>query len=141
LTPDVFTCPCCGATSGHPKDVEFKYCGRCHWWTGDPEAGPPHLAEACPERKFAPDWTLRPGETLADLLIDQHLSTDAAGKVTGLRPEDIEAVIHGGLAVDERIAERLAMLGPSAQFWLNYQANYDADLARGAKDVSKGATG
>jgi hypothetical protein len=22
-----------------------------HWWTGDPQLGPPHLAEPCPERK------------------------------------------------------------------------------------------
>jgi hypothetical protein len=47
----VFTCPCCGAASCHPKDVEFRYCGRCRWWTGDPNLGPPHLAEPCPERK------------------------------------------------------------------------------------------
>ncbi|MEV5451306.1 hypothetical protein [Streptomyces sp. NPDC052535] len=29
-------CPECGAQSWHPKDVEEGYCGRCHWWTGDP---------------------------------------------------------------------------------------------------------
>lgn len=85
---------------------------------------------------FEPDWTLRPGEALAEILIEQHLSTEQARSLTGLRPEDIEGVIHGGLAIDERIAERLAKLGPSAQFWLNYQANFDADIARGAKDVS-----
>jgi plasmid maintenance system antidote protein VapI len=138
-TPASFTCPCCGATSSHPEDIAHGFCARCHWWTGDPQLGPPHLAEACPERKAAPDWTLRLGETLADLLIEGHMSTLDAGKVTGLRAEDIEAVIGGSLAVDERVAERLAKLGPSAQFWLNYQANYDADLARGAKDVSRGA--
>lgn len=85
---------------------------------------------------FTPDWTLRPGEALAELLIERQLSTEQAGSLTGLRPEDIEAVVHGGLAIDERIAERLAKLGPSARFWLNYQRNYDADLARGAKDMS-----
>ncbi|MCZ0983932.1 hypothetical protein O1L60_45030 [Streptomyces diastatochromogenes] len=31
-----FVCPECGAESWHPKDVEQGYCGRCHWWTGDP---------------------------------------------------------------------------------------------------------
>lgn len=31
------TCPRCGATSYHPKDVEYGYCGRCHWWTSDPD--------------------------------------------------------------------------------------------------------
>lgn len=29
-----FTCPVCGQTSHHPKDIEEGYCGNCHWWTG-----------------------------------------------------------------------------------------------------------
>ncbi|MFB7649431.1 hypothetical protein ACFC0S_15760 [Streptomyces sp. NPDC056084] len=29
-------CPECAMESWHPKDVEEGYCGRCHWWTGDP---------------------------------------------------------------------------------------------------------
>lgn len=28
-----FTCPRCEATSHHPKDVEFGYCGACHDFT------------------------------------------------------------------------------------------------------------
>ena len=46
-----FTCPCCGAPSCHPEDIAHGYCGRCHAFTGDPELGPRHLAEACPERE------------------------------------------------------------------------------------------
>ncbi len=88
---------------------------------------------------FEPDWTLRPGEALAEILIDRQMSTEQAGSLTGLRPEDIEAVVSGSARIDGRIAERLARLGPPAQFWLNYQAGYDADIARGAKDVSEGA--
>jgi hypothetical protein len=30
------TCPECGATSWHPRDVADLYCGYCHWWTSDP---------------------------------------------------------------------------------------------------------
>jgi hypothetical protein len=30
-----FTCPKCGMTSYHPKDVEHGYCGNCHDWTED----------------------------------------------------------------------------------------------------------
>jgi hypothetical protein len=51
VTGPVFACPCCGATSSHPDDIAQNYCARCHWWTGDPQLGPPHLAEPCPERK------------------------------------------------------------------------------------------
>jgi ribosomal protein S27AE len=28
--PDSYTCPDCGAVSYHPKDIEHRYCGRCH---------------------------------------------------------------------------------------------------------------
>lgn len=34
---DAFTCPHCGRTSHHPRDVDQRYCGACHWWTGVPE--------------------------------------------------------------------------------------------------------
>ena len=27
------TCPRCGMTSHHPRDVTEGYCGRCHDWT------------------------------------------------------------------------------------------------------------
>jgi len=27
------TCPRCGRTSYHPKDIAEGYCGRCHDWT------------------------------------------------------------------------------------------------------------
>jgi hypothetical protein len=46
-----FTCPCCGIVSHHPMDVEQGYCGLCHWWTGDPALGPPHLEAECEARR------------------------------------------------------------------------------------------
>jgi hypothetical protein len=39
--PVSITCPECGKTSHHPQDIEQGYCGNCHWWTSDPELGPP----------------------------------------------------------------------------------------------------
>jgi hypothetical protein len=29
-----FTCPRCGRTSHHPRDLAEGYCGACHDWTG-----------------------------------------------------------------------------------------------------------
>lgn len=34
MTSSGFTCPQCGMTSHHPKDVEEGYCGNCHAFTG-----------------------------------------------------------------------------------------------------------
>ena len=88
-------------------------------------------------RPFEPDWTLRPGVALAEILIDRHIGAEELAASTGLAPEVVAGVVHGTVPIDEVIAERLyAGLGISAGFWLNYQRNYDADLARGAKDVS-----
>jgi hypothetical protein len=30
--PEAFTCPRCGRTSYHPKDIAEGYCGHCHEW-------------------------------------------------------------------------------------------------------------
>jgi len=49
----VYGCPCCGARSPHPVDIEHRYCADCHWFTGDPVLGPPHLAAPCPARSRA----------------------------------------------------------------------------------------
>lgn len=33
MAAESITCPRCGMTSWHPKDVEEGYCGHCHAWT------------------------------------------------------------------------------------------------------------
>lgn len=46
----MITCPCCLLTSHHPDDAKHGYCGRCHWWTSDPELAPYHFALPCEHR-------------------------------------------------------------------------------------------
>jgi len=46
----MITCPCCQLTSHHPDDAANGYCGRCHWWTSDPELAPYHFALPCEHR-------------------------------------------------------------------------------------------
>jgi plasmid maintenance system antidote protein VapI len=88
--------------------------------------------------EFRPDWTLRPGIALAEVLADRHLTPGDAAAVTGLPVDTITGIGTGTTIIDEPTAEALhAGLGVSAQFWLDYQANHTADLARGAKDVSR----
>jgi len=33
MTEPSITCPECGMTSYHPKDIEYGYCGNCHAYT------------------------------------------------------------------------------------------------------------
>lgn len=50
-----FTCPRCSTTSHHPDDERHGYCGRCHWWTGDPTLGRPEvIAQAEAEGAIKP---------------------------------------------------------------------------------------
>jgi plasmid maintenance system antidote protein VapI len=88
-------------------------------------------------REFRPDWTLRPGVSLAELIAERNLTPNDAAAVTGLTIETLTGIMYGTVLIDEPAAEALHSLGPSAQFWLNYQANHTADLARGAEDVSE----
>jgi hypothetical protein len=48
--PAPFTCPCCGQVNRHPDDIANRYCGVCHWQTGDPVLGPPHTEMPCEAR-------------------------------------------------------------------------------------------
>lgn len=145
MTGSVFICPCCGATSSHPDDIAQNYCARCHWYTGDPQLGPPHLAEACPERKatemtelhpFIPDWTLSPGVLLRRVMAGRNLA-EADLSRCGLLPETIAGILAGTSAIGEDAAIRIAnATGVPSSFWLNAEHVYRSDLARGAEDVS-----
>jgi len=35
ILPESITCPKCNQTSFNQQDVEYGYCGHCHWWTSD----------------------------------------------------------------------------------------------------------
>jgi hypothetical protein len=39
MTAESVTCPRCGMTSHHPRDVAAGYCGNCHDWTSPPRGG------------------------------------------------------------------------------------------------------
>jgi len=87
--------------------------------------------------EFKPDWTFRPGVTLAEVLAERRLTPSQAAAVTGLPLETITGIGTGTIAIDEPAAEALqAGLGVSARFWLTHQADYEAALERGARDTS-----
>lgn len=85
-------------------------------------------------RPFEPDWTLAPGDCLAELLELRGITEAELADRTRLGPETIAGILAASIPVDGLIAEKLSELfGMSAQFWLNYEAIYRADLKRGAK--------
>lgn len=48
------TCPDCWMVSRNRHDAEKRYCGACHWATGDPAAGEPPAGRATPVFEDAP---------------------------------------------------------------------------------------
>lgn len=91
-----------------------------------------------PLTPFRPDWTLRPGISLADVLDERRLTPEEAAAVTGLSVETILGIGRGTIAIDKPIAGALhAGLGVPAGFWLKHQADYEEAPARGAKDTSR----
>lgn len=89
---------------------------------------------------FEPDWTLSPGTLLRAFLIERGLSAAQAAEHAGLGDDVITGILSAGVEITGPIAERLAagLPGPSATYWLNSQRIYQQDLARGAKDCSRG---
>jgi addiction module HigA family antidote len=80
----------------------------------------------------------RPGILLRRTMQERGLYDTQLAERSGLTVMTVRNVLDGANRIDEPTAERLAAgTGTSAQFWLNAQAQYDADIRRGAKDVSK----
>lgn len=91
---------------------------------------------------MAPDWTLAPGDCLAELLEMRGITEAELDDRTRLGPEIIAGILAASIPVDSLIAEKLAaVFGVSVHFWLNYEANYRADLERGAKRSVTGLDG
>lgn len=95
-------------------------------------------------REFLPDWTMRPGVHLQEMLDYAGLHGRSGirylKKATGLDEGTVIGVLYGTVEIDDDIAARLATgaqpLAVSKQFWLNLEQNYRDALARGASDLS-----
>jgi plasmid maintenance system antidote protein VapI len=93
-----------------------------------------------PYKPFEPDWTVAPGEMLAEVLEDRGLSPfglagpgDPLLAVFGENLEAVRGILAGSLPVTAEIAaelERALRPAPPARFWLNAEKIYQADLIR-----------
>ena len=80
---------------------------------------------------FQPRWTSAPGETIADCLQQRHLSVLTFAESMGSSSEAVYQLLNGEIAIDRELAERLRrLIGGSAEFWLNREAQYRDDLRR-----------
>jgi len=92
------------------------------------------------EFPYDPDYCVRPGETLDELLDSLRLLMVSYERLTGLSAKRILGLVSGEPLTPED-AEGLARIpvaSPSARFWLALEHNYRVALAAGKKDVSDG---
>ena len=75
------------------------------------------------------DLVIHPGETISDILEERDLTQKELAKRAGVSEPFLSDVIHGKKDISKSLAMGLEYaLGVPSSFWLNLQANYDAEL-------------
>ena len=76
------------------------------------------------------DLLIHPGETIEDILIERDISQAELAAITGVSAAYVCNVISGKKDISAKFAVALEYaLGIPKSFWINLQANYDAELA------------
>ncbi len=86
---------------------------------------------ALAHRAFSPDYAYPPGDTVADLLDEQDMTQAELAKRLGVTPKHVNQVVNGGASISASLALGLEkVFRVPAQFWLNRESLYQADVAR-----------
>ena len=80
-------------------------------------------------RVISPDLVIHPGETIFDLLQDRGITQRELAWRSGVSEPFLSDVIHGKKDISKGLALGLQYaFGVPSSFWLNLQANYDAEV-------------
>lgn len=78
---------------------------------------------------ISPDLVIHPGETIYDLLQDRGITQKELALRAGVSEPFLSDVIHGKKDISKSLALGLQYaFGVPGSFWLNLQANYDAEI-------------
>jgi HTH-type transcriptional regulator/antitoxin HigA len=81
--------------------------------------------------EFAPDWVAIPGESINDLLEERGFTLDELATRTGFTTKHVSLLLKGKAPISDETAQRLEpVLGSTARFWLNLEAQYREHVAR-----------
>jgi HTH-type transcriptional regulator / antitoxin HigA len=84
-----------------------------------------------PEVGFLPEYAVPPGETIADLLEEREMTQTDLARRLGVSLKHANQVIKGTASISAELALGLEkVFGASADFWLNRESHYQADIAR-----------
>ena len=80
---------------------------------------------------------IHPGEHLAEILDELHISQGHLAQAIGVDPIHLNQVIYHRRPITADTALRIGRaLGMTPGFWLNLQRMYDLDCARAATDTA-----
>ena len=84
-------------------------------------------------------WLIHPGEIISDILEERNLTQKELAQRAGVSETFLSEVIHGKKDISKEFAAGLecALEVPSS-FWLNLQANYDAEKKELQKNINSG---
>jgi plasmid maintenance system antidote protein VapI len=82
---------------------------------------------------FIPDWSSAPGDTIADILKDLHLSIEEFAERIGQTADYTRELLDGHATITIAVARRLErVLGASVAFWMSRDYQYREDIRRRA---------
>ena len=78
---------------------------------------------------FQPDWASAPGETIADILSERHISTADLAHALALSADSLHDLIQGHSTITLATARALrGFLGGSLEFWMSRDLQYRDDV-------------
>lgn len=83
------------------------------------------------EQTSSPDWASPPGDTIVDLMEERGWTRVELATRLGFSAGYLNRLLKGNISITQDCALRLErVLGSTANFWLNREANYRERLAR-----------
>lgn len=87
------------------------------------------------DRNFFPSLALAPGETIKENIDYLGMTQKELAQRMGITEKHLSNIIRGKVPVSYEVALKLEeVIGPSAQFWLNLETNYQLNKARLEED-------
>ena len=83
------------------------------------------------------EWLIHPGEIISDILEERNLTQKELAQRAGVSETFLNEVIHRKKDISKELAVGLeCALDVPRSFWLNLQANYDAEKKKLQKNIS-----
>src|SRR5713226_109846 len=82
-------------------------------------------------KEFCPDWASAPGDTIADILRDRHVSEYEFARQLGNTPDEVRSLLQGRSTISIAMARQLEqVVGGSVEFWIARDFQYRQQVAK-----------